>query len=199
MKLPKSEAEAIYLTNDLGSEIQRVITETVKQYNESNVMWRHLVTTQRMMLFRGLVTYLYKFIVSPMMEKTISMITTHAVVQAIVGLASAKDIDLSIEPNEESVDRSVHPVPRWLVEGLKLYYLEVRPSYIPASGVGKVKRRFADQPTLEIETEYFFVNSVGSTKFRARSVADQITANVSIFSCFSQISEHPSFLNCDTH
>ena len=67
----------------------------------------------------------------------------HAVTQAIVSLQEDTDdetavdagITIYVEPAEFSPIRSSHTVPRWLVDGLKTYYLEARPHFLPKEDV----------------------------------------------------------------
>ena len=75
-------------------------------------------------------------------------------------------------------------MPRWVVEGFKVYYLECRPNFIGAEGIDRVTRRpvltsHETDPNVII-TEPFFVNSKGSTSFRVKSIVDQFAALVCI-------------------
>ena len=68
----------------------------------------------------------------------------------------------------------------WVVEGLKVYYLESRPHFIPEDGLGTFKR-FPTQDEMdqnEIVTEPFFVNSSGNINFRVKSIVDQFMESV---------------------
>ena len=76
-----------------------------------------------------------------------------------------------------STERSNHILPRWLVQGLKLYHTEVRPHFLPQS-VPEEKisftRSFPEQP-IQVKTELFFVNSSGNTKFRVNRIAATVS------------------------
>lgn len=81
----------------------------------------------------------------------------------------------------ECSERVSCTVPRWMIEGLKVYYLEARPHFIRPEGLRKVKRLPTVDEQNEVVTEPFFVNSKGNTDFRARAIVDQFTAAVSFY------------------
>ncbi len=98
-----------------------------------------------------------------------------------------------------SFERSEHTLPRWLVETLKVYYLEVRPYFLSSEGVGKFERRILNGINQEdfyvINTEIMFINSGGNADFRARTCVDQFTAGVSIFRYLKLSAEELNYLS----
>ena len=137
------------------------------------------------MLFRALACFLSKHASPPMMDKGIIELTVHAVTQAIVSLqedtddetAVAAGITIYVEPAELSPIRSSHTVPRWVVDGLKTYYLEARPHFLPKEGLDVFTRVFADDERT-VRTYRFFVNSNGLTHFKVRQLCDQFKDTV---------------------
>jgi hypothetical protein len=78
----------------------------------------------------------------------------------------------------ESSERVRSTVPRWVVEGLKVYYFEARPHFIGTTGVATYKRLPTTEETNEVMTSPLFVNSQGNTDFRVKAICDQFTAMV---------------------
>ena len=131
----------------------------------------------------------------------------HAVTQAIVSLQEDTDdetavdarITIYVEPAEFSPIRSSHTVPRWLVDGLKTYYLEARPHFLLKEGLDVFTRVFADD-TRTVRTHRVFVNSNGSTHFKVRQLCDQFKDTVKTqistqkhLNCFKCFQGHNSF------
>ena len=119
-----------------------------------------------------------------MMDKCVTELTVHAVTQAIVSSQEETEdetsgITIYVEPAEFSPIRLSHTVPRWLVDGLKTYYLEARPHFLPKEGLDVFTRVFPDD-TRTVKTHRFFVNSNGSTQFKVRQLCDQFQDTVSI-------------------
>ncbi len=81
----------------MAEETQRAVTECVTQYNSVKSLSHQL----RLVLFRGVVTYLTDFIFPPMLEKTIRCVSVHAVTQVIMDLENDGDtMTIAIEPCE---------------------------------------------------------------------------------------------------
>lgn len=100
-----------------------------------------LIHSQRLQLFRGLVTYLTTCLESEslepkrLLEKEVLCFSVHALAQAIVDLEKDGDnIPVLLESAKGSKARVSHQVPRWLIHGLRKYYLEARPHFISDEG-----------------------------------------------------------------
>ncbi len=145
-----------------------------------------LLHYQRLQLFRGLIAYLYLHATPTLLEKYILNITIHEVVQAIMDLDDKElaSITLNIEPCHESSARFCCTVPRWVVEGFKVYYLESRPNFISSEGLSKVKRTPALEDGTEVTTEPFFVNSMGNVEFRVKTIVGQFTSTVCFYAIY---------------
>ena len=78
----------------------------------------------------------------------------------------------------ESTKRVNCKIPGWLVDALKVYFLECRKHFLDSAKLEKVKRQMEDEETWP-STENFFVNSKGTNKFRTKSIADQFETVVS--------------------
>ena len=78
----------------------------------------------------------------------------------------------------ESTGRVACTVPRWVIEGFKVYYLEPRPHFISSEGLKKYKRMPTEGEQTEVTTEPFFVNSKGNADFRVKCIVDQFTSAV---------------------
>ena len=97
-----------------------------------------LVHSQRLQLFRGLVTYLSSCLSFNMLEKEILCLSVHAFAQAVVDLEEDDDDDcvtMHLETSPNTTIRLSHRVPKWLVKGMKVYYFDVRPHFIGPEGV----------------------------------------------------------------
>ena len=175
--------------------MKRVVTDLVHHANSVsqgvfNEYWS-LVYSQRLLLFRALITFLHLFVSpEPLSESVIRCITLHTLAQAVVDLDYNLKYDedeptIEIEPTQTSPDRIERKVPRWLVKGMKLYYLAVRPHFIRLGKTiaPKVQRRFRGE-TIEVTTEPLFCDISGSFDFRVKTVADEFTATVSASSQF---------------
>ena len=112
-------------------------------------------------------------------------LTVHAVTQAIVssqeeregGTALATGITIYVEPAKFSPIRLSHTVPRWLVDGLKTYFLEARPHIQPKEVLENFTMVFADD-IRTVNTHRFFVNRKVSTQFKVRQLCDQFKDTV---------------------
>ena len=121
------------------------------------------------------------------MDKSVTELTVHAVTQAIVSsqvetedeTALAAGITIHVDPAEFAPIRLSHTVPRWLVDGLKTYYLEARPHFLPKGGLEVFTRVFAED-TRTVKAHRFFVNSNGSNQFKVRQLCDQFKDTVRI-------------------
>ena len=70
-----------------------------------------------------------------------------------------------------STERTVHKVSGSLVEALKVYFTQIRPIFVTNhTKLAIVRYEKADKRP--INTELFFVNSIGKTDFRVKSVVD---------------------------
>ena len=86
----------------------------------------------------------------------------------------------------ESIQRVVCTLPRWVIKGIKVYYLEARPNFIGPEGLSKVKRLPIHGEHNVVVTEQLFVNSQGNTEFRVKSIVDQFTETVCVSTDFSK-------------
>lgn len=84
-------------THSLAKEVEYTINQLVKEFDRT----RLLAYKQKLLLFRSLVTYMHSCLNPPMLEKSITSITLHAVVQAIIEHREEKEpVSLSVEPCE---------------------------------------------------------------------------------------------------
>ena len=170
---PCKSTPKILITDDHANEIERYVRECVAQVQEHQL----LVHYQRIALFRAIIAYLFDRL--NCLETQIHCFTVHAMAQLLVDaeLAAAKGettVDLELESMAESIKRDhTYKIPFWLVEGLKAYFLAVRPHFLPkkAMDAEDFTRRFEDK--LPVLTNLLFVNSNGKSNFRIATVALQ--------------------------
>lgn len=89
-----------------------------------------------------------------------------------------------------SINRINITVPCWLVKGIRVYYLEVRPNFMPLEGLSSMTRHVKETVKtadgekkdieLEVQTEPFFMNSFGTREFRCRAVSEQFKDTVKV-------------------
>lgn len=78
----------------------------------------------------------------------------------------------------EARGRVACKIPRWLALGFKIYYLHVRPNFMPLKGLDKIRRLPTVDETNIVVTEQFFINSKGTHSFRVKGIVDQICSQV---------------------
>lgn len=67
--------------------------------------------------------------------------------------------------DEKKGSQQTYDVPRFFVEAMTTYFIEVRPNFVPDEGMSQLTRRF---PGFWVITEQFFVNSKSTEDFRVR-------------------------------
>ena len=164
-----------------AEEVVHVIKEITTEYTATGI----LLHNQRVNLFRALVCYLFE-IPDPekcMLEAHILGLTVHSVAQAIMSANGAPHealLDIAIEPST-AVDTvlstcaqySVFSMPKWVIAGLRAYYLGARPFFISADDIPTVNRFFPNCGERGIVTQLFFYNSKGSSDFRPTNISSQ--------------------------
>jgi len=151
--------------------LEDCIMETISELEDAGP----LTFKQRLQLFRALITYLTSCLKTPMAEKQITCFSVHALAQAIVDLEEKEgdNIDIHLELAKDTLPRLTYSVPKFIVRGLKLYYLEARPHFMPAEGVSTWSRRFPGYTVgmdYTVETTSLFINSNGKDTFRSRPI-----------------------------
>ena len=97
-KVPRRADDQLF-PKDLASEIKRLAGDACEQYARE----KQLTQKIRTQLFRGIVTYLFKFADVPLLERYITNVTVHAVVQVIVERQESperEEFTLLVEPWE---------------------------------------------------------------------------------------------------
>lgn len=125
---PSSKHQKTKLPETLAEEIEYIV--------KSLMAVEKLVNIQSIQLFRAIVTYLYKCLLPLMWETQILCISVHAFAQLVVDLDEDNNdyVTLEIESYRGSRSRLLHKIPKWLVRGMKLYYLDVRPHFVSHEG-----------------------------------------------------------------
>ena len=74
-----------------------------------------------------------------------------------------------------------HRIERWVVNAMRVYHLNVRPTFQRKSP-RTVTRAFQpdDDGVEEVATEHFFVTSKGNANFKPTSIAEEFTDKVKI-------------------
>ncbi len=82
----------------MAEETKRAVIECVSQYNSVKMLSHQ----HRLVLFRGIVTYLSDFVYPPMLEQTLHCMTVHALTQVIMDLQNddCDNLTIAIEPCE---------------------------------------------------------------------------------------------------
>lgn len=182
LKIPK-----LSIPRTMEEEARRVVDELIQAASTGD-----LVHSQRVQLFRAIIAVMVTCSAPTMLEKEVLCFSVHAFAQAVVDAGQAEadpeqqTIAVSLESSQGAVTRVEHEIPIWIVPGLKLYFLEVRPHFMPATGISKWRRRFVNRATSDVETVWsddaqvptvqtqcFFVNSTGKDDFRVRTVVQQ--------------------------
>ena len=161
------------MPQDMPMEMRRHIQICVETYDTHG----QLLHCQRLMLFRAICAYMYKF--TNMSEKTVQNFTLHILYQLIWDYYQDQDapdddarLPFKIEPAETSLERYQLTIPRWLVRGLEVYNLAVRPHFLLAEPQ-KIFTRFFVDGSSPVVTERLLINSSGNTKFRLSTVSEQ--------------------------
>lgn len=68
--------------------------------------------------------------------------------------------------------------PRYIVDGLRVYFVGARPYFLPEKGL-PIFERCLQNDERTVKTEAFFVNSLGQTEFRHNVIANQYEQKVS--------------------
>ena len=160
-------AKVTYFDNNM---YERTLAKHV-QASKENV---GLVQKAKLELFRCMITTLFMYAVPPMLESSIRNISVHSVLQIVMdheedSLSDA--FNLCVVHTIGSSERTIHKVSGSLVEALKVYFTQIRPCFVTNhTKLAIVRYEKADKRP--INTELFFVNSIGKTDFRVKSVVD---------------------------
>lgn len=130
--------------------------------------------------FRSLLAYMLIFV--GLLDREVSNITIHAVVQAMVHMKESEDsissFPLEIDVVERSAQKTTYAIPRWLLEGLIDYFITVRSEFLNDGEGTQFERRISETDDRTVRTELFFVNSNGKSNFRPSHVVDQYMDSV---------------------
>ena len=165
-----SQSKCAKITHFDNNMYERTLAKHV-QASKENV---GLVQKAKLELFRCIITTLFMYAVPPMLESSIRNVSVHSVVQIVMdheedSLSDA--FNLCVEHTIGSSERTIHKVSGSLVEALKVYFTQIRPFFVTNhTKLAIVRYEKADKRP--INTELFFVNSIGKTDFRVKSVVD---------------------------
>ena len=134
-----------------------------------------LTLNERTRLYRCLVTYLVKAKSPPCTEYEVSNMTVHAAIQVIHRSTYDRSefLPLRLERYDGDVEKNLHMVDRRVIRSLEVYWLEVRPNFLPQEGLSKKKISFINGTghVCYLYSQFFFVNNLGNDLFRLRQVS----------------------------
>ena len=179
------ELECNEATSSCTSCSQSKCAKGIRVENETyeNILRKHvraskegvgLVHKARLELFRCIITFLFNCAVPPMLENSIRNVSVHSVVQIAMDMDEnplCNAFTLVVEHTSGSPERTFHRVPGVLVEALRSYFTAVRPFFVTKE-TKLALARYEKDDKRAINTEFFFVNSIGKTDFRVKSVVD---------------------------
>ena len=116
------------------------------------------------------------------LDRDVSNLTVHAVVQAVVNMKEDEQqefLALEIDVVEKCARRTSYHVPRWFLQGLMDYSTTVRTEFLKDGEGTPYERLLTDTDDRPLITEVFFVNSNGRANFRPSHVVDQFMESVS--------------------
>ena len=126
----------------------------------------------------------YLLIFLGLLDRELSNITVHAVVQSVIQMKESDEVTdqfaLEIDAVERCAKKTTYNVPRWLLEGMMNYFSTVRSDFLSGGEGTKFERSISETDDRAIHTELFFVNSNGKSNFRPSHVVDQYMDSVCI-------------------